>query len=63
MPQVNFLNLTQDMNWSLDRSEYYTFEKTGDISNRGTLVLPKDMDKNMKHFRIPTWGIPILIKH
>jgi len=62
MPELSFLNLTADMNWSMDRSAFYSFEKRGDISNRGILTLPEDKSKNMKLFKIPACGVPIFDK-
>jgi hypothetical protein len=57
-----FLNLTADVNWSLDRSDFYTFEKNGEVSNRGILTLPEDKEKNMNPFQISTYSIPIFSK-
>ncbi|AIK95759.1 hypothetical protein [Candidatus Odyssella acanthamoebae] len=62
MPELLFLNLTQDMNWSIDRSEFYTFEKTGERSNHGILTLPEDHEKNMKLFQLAAYSIPIFDK-
>lgn len=62
MPKATFLNLSHDMNWTSERSECFTFEKSGDVSNRGLVTLPADKDKNMKRFQIPAFGIPIFIQ-
>jgi hypothetical protein len=62
IPELSFLNLTADMNWSIDRSKFYTFEQKGRISNRGILTLPEDKNRNMKFFQIPAYGIPIFDK-
>lgn len=61
-PELTFLNLTQDVNGSVDRSAFYSFEKTGVQSNRGILTLPKDTPRNMKFWKIPTINIPIFDK-
>jgi hypothetical protein len=62
LPAISFLNLTTDINWSTDRSEYYTFKQIGDISSQGTLYLPEDKKRNFKHFQVPSYAIPIYEK-
>lgn len=62
VPEISFLNLTADMNWSMDRSEFYTFELVDCSNKRGILTLPEDENKNMKLFQIPAYGIPIFDK-
>lgn len=62
VPKLSFLNLTQDMNWSVDRSEFFTFKKMGNVSNRGTLTLPEDKAKNLKSFNISVCSIPVFDK-
>ena len=62
MPELSFLNLTADMNWSIPRPGFYTFSQVGDVSNRGILTLPEDRERNMKFFQIPAYGIPIFDK-
>ncbi|MCE2951319.1 MAG: hypothetical protein ACK5TR_01735 [Alphaproteobacteria bacterium] len=40
LPRLMFLNLTQDMNWGLDkRRSFSTFEQTGQRTNKGVLTL------------------------
>ena len=58
-PELTFLNLTQDVFWSRNKPEHYTFTKTGNVSNRGTLTLPADSNKNMQYFQIIACGIPM----
>ncbi|MBA3814492.1 MAG: hypothetical protein H0X26_08435 [Alphaproteobacteria bacterium] len=62
IPELSFLNLTADMNWSMDRSEYYTFKRSGNRSNQGILTLPEDARKNMTRFQVPVYGVPIFDK-
>lgn len=62
IPALFFLNLTADINWSIDKPECYTFEQRGNVSNQGLLTLPEDKKKNMKPFQIPVYGIPIFDK-
>lgn len=62
IPEVVFLNLSQDASWSFERPEFYTFTKTGETNNKGILSLPEDAKKNMKPFKLAAYGIPIFDK-
>lgn len=61
-PELTFLHLTQDVIWSIDRSEFYTFEQKGNMASRGFLHLPKDEERNFRPFSIPAYGIPVFDK-
>lgn len=63
LPRLMFLNLTQDMNWGLDkRRSFSTFEQTGQRTNKGVLTLLPFPGKNIKEFRIEAYSVPIFEK-
>lgn len=61
-PEFSFLNLTADMNWSTNKSDFYTFQCTGNKSNQGILTLHESAERNIKPFQINTTGVPIFYK-
>lgn len=62
VPTLSFLHLTSDINWSVDRPEFYTFKRTGNVSSQGILTLPEDANKNMRNFEISAYAIPLFEK-
>ena len=63
LPRLMFLNLTQDMNWGLDkRRSFSTFEQTGQRTNKGVLTLLPFPGKNINEFRIEAYSVPIFEK-
>lgn len=63
LPRLVFLNLTQDMNWGLDkRRSFSTFEWTGKRANKGILTLLPFPTKNIKEFKIEAYSVPIFEK-
>jgi len=62
MPQLGFLNLSADIDWGMDRSQFFTFKQSGAMKNHGVMILPEDNAKNMKHFEIEAWTIPLFDK-
>ncbi len=63
LPRLMFLNLTQDMNWAIDKRRSFTiFERTGERVNKGILTLLPFPEKNIKEFRIEACSVPIFEK-